>query len=188
MRPIPILRVLTIAAATVSAGCGSPTSPTPVTSTQARVAGPEPSPAVTSSGFLRIDRAVVVEYQYSFGDAHWYYAPQVRVTETSGTGWLQVTGIDVEIPGLVVSTCVAGEVVAAGKTIELFRETYGDYPIAFRAGAPGQRATGEPRFVVRYQQQDGHSGALTVPAPLTLSGLPDSYTGGVVEAPYCRSR
>lgn len=162
-----------------AAGCGSPVSPTAMISTASQVvsaAGPTtlPGPSVTP-GSLRIEGAVVIEFQYP-GNPGWFYAPQVRVTATGETGALSVTGADISIPGHTFWACTTAQSIVAGQTRELFPEIYGDYPLTFDKS--GHRSSGDVRIVVRFVDQLGQAGALTVIAPITSGGLPTSYSGG----------
>jgi hypothetical protein len=117
----------------------------------------------------------VVEVRYP-GHAGWYYAPQVRVTETSDAGSVAVLEVDVSIPGLGTWRCGGGQDVAAGQTRELFPEIYGDYPVTFDKGS--QRFSGNATIAIRYGYQTGVTRVLTVTAPITPGELPTTYTGG----------
>jgi hypothetical protein len=152
-------------------GCGSPTAPTSTSSTESKVAGvadPTPSPGVAATGTLRIDRAVLIDL--SAVHPRGEYAPQVRVTETSGRGSISITGVDIRIPGHTAWSCTTGQTVGPGQTIEIFRRIYGDYPLTFS----GLLASGDPVFELRFVDQTGRAGSLTVTAAIT----PDSQDTG----------
>jgi len=166
-----------------AAGCGSPTAPTSTTPTESKVAGvagPTPSPGVAATpGALRIDRAVLIDL--SPGHPRGDYAPQVRVTEASGTGSISITGVDISIPGHTAWACTTGQALGPGQTIEIFRRIYGDYPLTFT----GPLASGDPVFVLRFVDQTGRAGSLKVTAPITPEGSQD--TGGDSGTPWsCR--
>ena len=175
------LLAVALACATAPAGCGSPASPSPVVPRAA--ASPAPPPATptpspgspAAPGSIRIDSASVVEVQYP-GQSGWYYAPQVRVTETGGAGSVEVLVVDVSIPGLGTWGCSGGQDVAAGQTRELFPEIYGDYPFTF--DKPGQRFSGDAALTIRYGDQTGVTRVVMVTAPITPGELPKTYTGG----------
>lgn len=175
------LLVVSLACAAAAAGCGSPASPTPVVPRAAASPAPLPATPTPSPGSpaaprsISVDAAAVVEVQYP-GYSGWYYAPQVRVTETGGAGLVAILGVEVSIPGFGTWACSGGQDVAAGQTRELFPEIYGDYPVTF--DKPGQRSSGDAAIAIRYGDQAGVTRVLTVTAPITPGELPKTYTGG----------
>ena len=158
-----------------------PTSPAPVIEQTL----PPAAPAATA-GVLRVDSAVMIEFQDDAEPMRWLYAPQVRVTETSGSASVRVTGAEISIPGQAPWVCVTDWTVGAGQTLELFAELYGDFPLAFEK--PGQRSGGDALVAVL-----GQHGLLAVTAPVTPGELPKSAHrrpghGGLAGIPVYRFR
>src|SRR5690348_7589077 len=111
---------IVLAAITIAA-CTRPTSPSRVITTGAGL------PAS-----LKLD-ASFIEYEGA-------YAPQMRVTETSGAGGLTLTNVRFDIAGFPnIWNCSIGQRLAPGESRELFHEIYGDYPLSFSSqlGSPG---------------------------------------------------
>src|SRR6266536_1781649 len=100
--------IVVLAVVFAATACGSPASPTPTPLDVAGTATPAaPTPL---SGGLRIEAASIIEFQYP-GSAHWYYAPQLRVAETTGIGAIRVTRAQFAIPGFDGPhwTCTTGQ-------------------------------------------------------------------------------
>jgi hypothetical protein len=121
----------------------------------------------------------IIEFQYPQLPDRYFYAPDLRLAETSGTGAVDVVRMDFTIPGLpspVPPICTAIR-VDPGSTADLFRELYGDYPISF--DSPGHRATGDSaRAVLHYTLGGGGIRQLLLAAPVVQGSLPTTYTGG----------
>lgn len=125
----------------------------------------------------------VIEYKYRGGGdgaEQWYYAPQIRVVETSGLGSVRVITLEVSIPelgGAPSTVRFLGVRVRPGQSRELIGERFGEYEVAYFAN--GLRAArGTARALVTYVDQDGHSRAIRALGPVTPGAMPTTYTRG----------
>ncbi len=172
-----VIRTCIVALAVVLAAtaCGSPASPT--LTPLGAPGSATPTPPSPLPGALRLEAASVIEIQYP-GSSHWFYAPQLWVTETTGVGDIRVISVQFTIPGFHGRpwTCTTGQRVEAGQTRELLPELYGDYPLTF--DETGVRATGDVTVVIGFVDDSGRAGTLTAGVPITPGALPTTYTGG----------
>jgi hypothetical protein len=133
-----------------------------------------PAAPAATAGVLRVDSAALIEYQVPGEPMRWLYAPQLRVTETSGIGPVTITAAEISIPDQAKWVCMTYQTVGAGQTIELFPSSYGDYGLSFEK--PGHRSSGDGVVVVLSQH-----GSLPASAPITPPGQlppPDRVLGG----------
>ncbi len=121
----------------------------------------------------------MIEYQYPTAPGLWFYAPQIRVNETSGHGSIAVYKIDVTIPGFGSSPgfCSTGMRVAAGSTRDLVNELYGDYELSYDDGDK-RAGPGDATLVLSYSDETGRRGTLSAHGPIVPGALPTTYTGG----------
>lgn len=132
--------------------CSSPVAPVPAIGNvpPPSYAGPQykivPTP---DPGPLRLDAFTLLEIPQLGTFGGFAYAPQIRVSETSGTS-VTVTRIDITIPErFSLPFCYTTKHVAAGTSRELFGTSgYGEYELEFD-GYPGG-ATGDITIGVTY--------------------------------------
>lgn len=136
-----------------------------------------PPPELAASD-LKITAFRVIEHQYP-GSPTWYYAPLLTLQEVTGGNAVRVIGVGFEIPGLPgIPRPAVCRVIAAGTSVEMFREIYGDYEfVAFSPG--GARATGEPASaMVSFTDSRGTTRTVQVTGPVVSGSLPTTYSGG----------
>ena len=117
--------------------------------------------------------ASIIEFQYPDLPGHWFYAPQVRVQETTGVASALVDRLQLTIPGIATNStqCNSGVVIGAGQATDLFVKVYGDFELTF--DTPGSRATGaDGTVVVQFRDPAGRIDSLSLAAPI----VPDSQT------------
>ncbi len=127
----------------------------------------------------------MIELHYP-GLSQWFYAPQMRVRETTGAGGVTITGGRFTLPGFdgPAWTCATGQHLNAGETRELFPEMYGDYPLTFDES--GRRIVGMPAIAISFVDDSGRTGVLTVDLPVTPGSVPTTYSGGSGGWTTCR--
>jgi len=120
----------------------------------------------------------VLEIQYPTHPGWYFYAPQLRLAETSGLGPIDVLRMGIVIPGLpspIPSVCASIR-LEPGSERDIFVESYGDFQITF--DAPGHRATGaNATATLQYATAAGRQ-SLTLSGPIVPGDLPTTYTGG----------
>jgi hypothetical protein len=160
---------LEITAAAVDRG-GTPLA-TPVRTEFTTMAAPAASVPV-------IDSFSVFE-QLSGDSTHWWYAPQIHVTETSGKGSVDVYRLEVTIPGAgtLGPFCSTGMLVGAGQGRSLVNEIYGSWEIEMSSSTRAV-AGSEATAVVWYRDETGRVASLSARGPVVPGGEPTTYTGG----------
>jgi hypothetical protein len=136
--------------------------------------------ASLSPASLTIASFVIVKFHYpSDPSQRWYYAPLLTVKETSGLGTATITKIAFSIGW---SFCVTGRQVAAGQTLQVFQEIYGDYPLEFDGG---DLDTLQNMFVtVSYTDATGQANSISAIGSFVYGDLPTTYTGGHVQGSF----
>lgn len=135
--------------------------------------GAEGSPDVS----LAITSFTVIEYQYP-GDPIWYYAPQIKVRETSSSGVATVVKMSVSVPGLGASPpFFTKRCIAAGQETELLHESYGDWE--YSVFSTTRRSTGGSATAeLTFTDDRGRQAVVKADGAIVSGGPPLTYTGG----------
>lgn len=109
----------------------------------------------------------------------WAYAPQLRIASRLD---LDVVAMRYTIPGAAAtSLCGASRHVAAGRSLDVFPEIYGDYALV---DGSGKRATGPASLSVFVQDNSGNVFKAVASGAIVPGGMPTTYTGGVIDEPW----
>jgi hypothetical protein len=145
-------------------------------STTFTVLDPAPSEDVVP---VVVDDFHVVEFQYPSNPGQWYYAPLIRLRDTTGVATAAVIRTVFEIPGFEGhSPPCNGVRVLTSTPFDVFREIYGDYELTI--DVPGARAASgvaTAYITMRIGQSDAI--VLKATGPVVPGSLPTTYTGGI---------
>ena len=120
----------------------------------------------------------MIEFQYSNDPSGvWYYAPQIRVRETTSRGGAQVTKLKFSTD--VGSQCISGLGVSPGQTRDVFQEIYGDYQLSFFESNGEKWFLRQVTLTVTYIDDTGRTAVTSAVGPVVAGALPTSYTGGI---------
>ncbi|MGK2960544.1 MAG: hypothetical protein ACSLFK_00210 [Gemmatimonadaceae bacterium] len=120
----------------------------------------------------------VVELGSASGE-DWAYAPLLRLTSRLD---LDVVAMRYTIPGAsATSLCGSSKHVAAGQSLDLFPEIYGDYALV---EGSGKRATGPASLTVFVQDVSGNVFKALASGAIVPGGMPTTYTGGAIDEPW----
>ena len=124
-----------------------------------------------------VDDFHVIEFQYPSAPGHWFYAPQLRLHDTTGVADAAVIRMAFEIPGFggPSPACTTNRLVAS-TPVDVFREMYGDYE--FTIDKPGARATAGMATAIITLRVGKSAIMLTASGPVVPGSLPTTYTGG----------
>jgi hypothetical protein len=127
---------------------------------------------------LQVVAISMIEYQYPQLPGQRYYAPTLRVTAPAESAGVSVVGAYFDIPGIGhTNICKSRRPVAAGQTIDVFGDFYGDWEVSFDVW--GARATSaEASGIIFLNDANGRLSHIQVSLPIVAGGFPTTYTGG----------
>ena len=130
--------------------------------------------AAGCTGTLVIESFSMLEVQYSTS-TRWFYAPQVRVRESTGRGTADVIQSDFTIPGLgAAPPYYRLRRVKAGESRDLFQEVYGDFELTIDGAGRATAGLAELRLTV-HDAAGYHT--LTATGPVVPGIFPTTYSG-----------
>lgn len=116
----------------------------------------------------------VVEFQYPSEPGRWYYAPQIRLRNTTGVA-AAVVRLEFEIPGFArLLPCTEVRPVTSSP-FDVLRELYGDYELSFDSGT---RASTGVATVILTMRIGEEAVLLLRTGPVVPGSLPTTFTGG----------
>jgi hypothetical protein len=120
-------------------------------------------------GVVAIDSVSLIERQ----NGDWFYNPLLRVRDLTGSG-ASIVAVQFFVPGMGWSpVCSGHRPIAAGQTLDVFPEGYGDFDLNF-GGYEGERATSRQGMAVLFVGTLGGAslGRIEVAAPIVGGELP----------------
>jgi len=175
------IRVVVALGILANAGCSSPGGPTQTGPTQTGPTQTGPTQTgptqtgPTQVGALKLN-ASFVEFQLG-GTSAWFYAPRLQVTETSGVGGFEVTGLKFSVPGNNMPLdCPISARVRPGQTVDLAYEMWSAFPMRF---ANGDHAPGAFGVVLSFIDDSGRRDSITLTLPTTPGPVPTPYATGL---------
>lgn len=126
------------------------------------------------------------EYPHPAWRGHMFYAPQLRVRETSGLGIVDVIDFSFTIPYVATSykMCAPKVRVPPGEQFDLFTESYGDYELTLDRYDGRPAIAGDAMVVVTFRDKAGRIGMLKARGPVVPGVLPATFSGGVSHQYY----
>ena len=159
-------------------GSGSATITATVDGRSASVKIHVVSPTATQS-VLTIESFSMIEYKYDGEPDQWYYAPIVRLRETTGARSADVLAVQFHMPGFgYTMKCGARLHVLSGQSVDMFRESYGDYPLSYYRPPDGRALPGLATALITVRDDNGAIALLSMEGPIVSGSLPTTYTGG----------
>jgi len=138
----------------------------------------DPDPARLAAT-LTVLSFVVIEYtEGADPPSQWYYAPQIRVAETSGAGWVTVERVDLGIGGSGApppTVAFSDMAVGPGQSRDLFGELYGDYEFSYYEIGLHTHFC-DVAATITYRDATGHTRTLTAHGPVVPGERPSTWT------------